>query len=241
MARALIKAMANEELIVSDVSEDKLKDLKDVAKVTIDNKEVVDNSDVIFLCVKPQIMSQVLDGIRDIDSSKIVVSIAAGVRLEKIDLPCKVVRVMPNTPSLVGEMAAGYACSDKVSSSDKKLVDDLLSKAGIAIEMSEDLLDAVTGLSGSGPAFVARIIQGFIEAGVSNGLPEESARKLALKTFIGTAKLLEEMDADKLIEMVTSPNGTTAAGREILDNSDIKKIINDTVTRSTERSKELGK
>ncbi|MFW6283273.1 MAG: pyrroline-5-carboxylate reductase family protein, partial [Minisyncoccales bacterium] len=138
-------------------------------------------------------------------------------------------------------MAAGYSFGKDFTDDDKKTVDMILNKAGIAIEVTEDKLDAVTGLSGSGPAFVARIIQSFIEAGINAGLKMEVSKKLALKTFIGTAKLLENYDSEDLINMVTSPNGTTAAGREILDNSDIKKVINDTIIRAKERSVELGK
>ena len=149
---------------------------------------------------------------------------------------------MPNTPCFVGEMAAGYTLGKKVSTIEGETVQKILSSAGIAIPLSEPDLDAVTGLSGSGPAFVARFIEALVQGGIKSGLSKETAEKLAIQTCLGTSKLLQTgIGIEKLVEMVSSPGGTTIAGREILENSDFKDIVSKTVQRATRRSKELGK
>jgi pyrroline-5-carboxylate reductase len=150
---------------------------------------------------------------------------------------------MPNTPCLVGAMAAGYAFGSRIRPEDRELVKQLLGAAGYAAEVEEQLLDGVTGLSGSGPAFVARLIQAFIEAGKHLGLAPEVARNLSLQTFFGTAKLLTDtgMEPQKLVEMVSSPKGTTVAGREVLEASDYAEVIGKTIRAATERSRELGR
>ena len=245
MARALVGAIAaaspDRPLVACDIDAKKLEAFEGLARTTTEPEVVLAEADIVFLCVKPQVLPQVLDGIRDrVRPDMIVVSIAAGVQLASLDLDCKVVRVMPNTPCLVGEMAGAFCANERTTEADKEQVSELLAAAGIAVELPEAQMDAVTGLSGSGPAFVARIIQGFVEAGVANGLDEATAMQLTLKTFAGTAKMLETMAPDDLIEMVTSPNGTTAAGRAVLEHSDLKSIIEKTVTTAVERSRELG-
>jgi len=250
MAFALAKAIKNAKLaksiIASDINEERLDFVKKELKIDItkDNNEVIKKSDIIFLAVKPQVIDFVLDEIKDTD--KLVISIAAGVKLKKLEdklKKAKVVRVMPNTPCLVGEMAAGFAVGKKVSDKEIKIVEEILNSAGKAFYLKEDLLDTVTGLSGSGPAFVARLIEAFVEAGQKQGLGKDVATELSIQTFLGTSKLLKEsgMTPDELVKIVSSPGGTTVAGREILEKSDYKDIILKTIQRATERSKELGK
>ncbi len=205
---------------------------------------VAEAAEVMFVAVKPQDIQTVLEEIRDTD--RLLISIAAGVAISRIEGVCnlaRVVRVMPNTPCLVGAMAAGYAFGSRIRPEDRELVRQLLGAAGYAAEVDERLLDAVTGLSGSGPAFVARLIEAFIEAGKGLGLEPEVARNLSLQTFFGTAKLLADtgMEPRKLVEMVSSPKGTTVAGREVLEASDYAEVIGDTIRAATERSKELGR
>ncbi|MBW2974885.1 pyrroline-5-carboxylate reductase [Candidatus Woesearchaeota archaeon] len=246
LAKAVKKAKLAKSIIASDVNEERLDFIKKELgiNVTKDNRKVVKVSDIIFLAVKPQVISDVLDDIKDTD--KLVISIAAGVRLKALEeklKKAKVVRVMPNTPCLVGEMAAGFAVGKKVTDKEIKTVEEILNSAGKAFYLKEDMLDAVTGLSGSGPAFVARLIEGFIEGGIKSGLNRDIASELALQTFLGTSKLLIEsgMSPDELVRMVSSPGGTTVAGREVLENSDVKDILVRTVKRAAERSKELSK
>lgn len=255
MAQALIKAILDRGIsdtlgiISSDNDVGKLKEIeKEIGiKTTMDNNQVVEKSDVIFIAVKPQDMGNVLKGIKDaISSDKIIVSIAAGIKISSIESILgekKIVRVMPNTPCLVGEMAAGFTPNSNLTEQEISTIEIILESAGMAIKLEEEKLDAVTGLSGSGPAFVARLIEAFKEAGTENGLSEEISYKLALKTFIGTAILLDKnkMQPEELVKMVSSPKGTTVAGREVLEKSDIKEVIKDTIKKAIERSKELGK
>jgi pyrroline-5-carboxylate reductase len=140
-------------------------------------------------------------------------------------------------------MAAGYAFGAGIRPEDREAVEQLLGAAGYAAEVEERLLDAVTGLSGSGPAFVARLIEAFIEAGKRLGLKPEVTRNLALQTFYGTAKLLADtgMEPQQLVEMVSSPKGTTVAGRQILEASAYAEVIGETIRAATERSRELGR
>ncbi|MBW2989931.1 pyrroline-5-carboxylate reductase [Candidatus Woesearchaeota archaeon] len=246
LAKSIKKAKLASSIISSDISTERLdfmrKELK--VKTTKDNKEVIDRSDIIFLAVKPQAIDEVLQEIKD--TSKLIISIAAGVKLKKLETAlkkAKVVRVMPNTPCLAGEMAAGFSAGKKVSREDITLVEEILNSAGKAYCIKEEQLDAVTGLSGSGPAFVARMIEWMAEGGVKAGLDRDTASKLTLQTFLGTAKLLIEsgMKPEELVRIVSSPGGTTVAGREILEGSDVKETIIRTVRRAAERSRELGK
>jgi pyrroline-5-carboxylate reductase len=254
MAQAMIKAILDkgisdsQGLIASDKNEEKLKEVGKQLEieVTPDNNEVVKKSDITFVAVKPQDIEAVLKEIKDsITQNKILVSIAAGVRLDsmvKILGSKKIVRIMPNAPCVVASMAAGYVCRN-LTENEKSTIQIIFDSFGTAIELPEEMLDAVTGLSGSGPAFVAYFIQAFKEAGIENGLSEDVSYKLALKTFEGTAKLLYErkINPDELIKIVSSPGGTTIAGRDVLENSDVKEILNKTVKRATERSRELGR
>lgn len=251
MAFALIKAIKKAKLaksiIASDVNKERLDFVKKQAKVDVtnDNNKVVRKSDIIFLAVKPQVIDNVLDGLNNV-GDKLIISIAAGVKLKKLESKlkkAKVVRVMPNTPCLVGEMAAGFSIGKNVKDKDLKIIEDILSSAGKAFYLKESMMDAVTGLSGSGPAFVAKLIEGFVEGGMKSGLNKDVATELALQTFLGTAKLLQEsgMSTDELINMVSSPGGTTVAGRQVLESSDVKDVLIKTVREAAERSRELSK
>ena len=142
----------------------------------------------------------------------------------------------------MGEAASAYTLGEGASPEDEELTKLLLKPLGRAVKVEEHLMDAVTGLSGSGPAFFARIAEAFIEAGVNLGLDFPISRSLVLQTMRGTASLLEEKGwtPEELVHLVSSPNGTTVAGREILESSDYKNILCSTVKRAAERSKELG-
>ena len=254
MAQVMVNAFIEGEvanpsqIICSDVNHELLEETRDKSGVwiTMDNSYVFENADIVFLAVKPQAFAEAVAGCKDkIRKSHLIVSIMAGVTISRITeyLPAPVVRVMPNTPCVVGHMAAGYAVGKDVTSEKQEFVVKLLSCTGLAIKVNESDLDAVTGLSGSGPAFVAYLIQLFIDAGIAEGLAPEKSRELAIMTFIGTGVLLKEknISPEKLIKMVSSPNGTTIAGREILENSDIAQIIQKTISRASDRSRELSK
>ena len=200
--------------------------------------------DVLFLAVKPQCMKVAIEPLVNFDG--LVISIAAGLKISffESELPkARVIRVMPNTPCLVGAMAAGFSRGCRVNGDDVRKAKELLDYAGLSIEVEELELDVVTGLSGSGPAFFARLAEAFIEAGEKFGLCSESARMLGLQTMKGTAELLlkRDMSTDDLVRMVSSPNGTTVSGRAVLEASCYKEIIADTIGAAIGRSRELGK
>ncbi|MFW5716191.1 MAG: pyrroline-5-carboxylate reductase [Spirochaetota bacterium] len=246
LAAAISASQPDAEFTAYDISAERLARFRSALSHFLpadDNARVAATSDVMFLAVKPQIMAEILPDLADTDG--LVVSVAAGVRIATLEdaMPrARVVRVMPNTPCLVGEMAAGYAGGGKTTPKDLETVERLLSSAGVAVELPEHLLDAVTGLSGSGPAFVARLVEAFTDAGEAEGLTRDVAYRLALATFSGTVHLLERkrLEPDELVSMVSSPGGTTVAGRRVLESSDYRDVIKRTVAAATERSKELG-
>jgi pyrroline-5-carboxylate reductase len=248
LIKAILKAKITKNIIASDVSAKRLSYIKKNLKIkaTKSNKEVANKSDVVILAVKPQNMGSVLDELKDAAKNKLIVSIAAGVKIKKIEdklNKSRVIRVMPNTPCLVGEMAAGFAVGKNAKDKDIKLVANILNSAGKAFVVCESMLDAVTGLSGSGPAFMAYILEGMIEAGAKQGLSKDVASELAMQTMRGTGKLLQEtgLSPKELIDMVSSPGGTTVAGRSVLEKSDVKKVIGKTIEAAVKRSRELGK
>jgi len=252
MAAALIscicKSSVSRNIIASDKNNINLARIKKQFKIktTTDNKEAARNSDIVFICVKPQDIDAVLDEIKDVVKNQLIVSIAAGIRLKHLENKLKnkrIIRVMPNINCIAGEMAAGFSAGKYATKEDIKNVSGILNSAGIAFFMKEDLLDAVTGISGSGPAFVAYIAKAMIAAGIEQGLTIKAAEELTLQTLIGTAELLrkKEMKPEELIKMVSSPNGTTVAGLSIMEDSDVEDIIKETIAAATRRSVELGK
>lgn len=215
--------------------------------ITTNITETTKPCNLVFLGVKPQNALEVLDVVRESwAQDKILVSICAGIVISTLEehLPAgaKVVRVMPNMPCLIGEMAAGYSLNEHCTEEDDGRVKEVLDAAGLAYKIPECQIDALAAISGSGPAYVAYLIQEFAKAGVRAGLPEEVAEGLALQTFKGTADMLAEtgMKPQTLIDKVTSPKGTTLAGRQILESGQIPVIFNGTVDASIKRAKELG-
>jgi len=247
LAKAIFARFSDLQIFVCDLRKERIalfeEELPRVRALS-NPEQVAEAAEVIFVAVKPQDITPVLEAIRDTD--RLVISIAAGVpirRLEGTLTRARVVRVMPNTPCLVGAMAAGYSFGSRIKPQDRDEVQQLLGAAGYAAEVEEGQLDAVTGLSGSGPAFVARLIEAFIEAGKGLGLEAEVARDLSLQTFLGTARLLAEtgMEPQTLVDMVSSPKGTTVAGRQVLESSGFAGAIGKTIQAAAERSKELGR
>jgi pyrroline-5-carboxylate reductase len=210
------------------------------------NASVVGGSDVLILAIKPQTMKGVLDELRSLlERRHLVVSIAAGITLRQLRAglgDCRLVRVMPNTPCLVGASASGYAPAETATPEDVALVDRLFNAVGRALRVSEALLDAVTGLSGSGPAFVAVMIEALADGGVRMGLPRDVALTLAAQTVLGTARMILEADLHpaKLKDMVASPGGTTIAGLHALERGGLRAALMDAVEAATRRATELG-
>ena len=205
------------------------------------------NADVVFLAVKPQIMESVLKELSpQLQANQLVVSIAAGIRIATLEswLPpgIRVIRVMPNTPCLVGEGASAVSRGTHATEGDSQLVVDLLSSVGIVESVPEKLLDAVTGLSGSGPAYVFQMIEALSDGGVKTGLPRDVATRLAAQTLLGAARMvLQTGDHPGVLkDAVTSPGGTTIAGLHELELGGLRAALMNAVEGATRRSIELG-
>ncbi len=212
------------------------------------NSDLVEKAEVIFLAVKPQQMGAVLDEICPrLTPGKLVVSIAAGVSIARISAALgaqtRIVRVMPNTPCLVGRGACGFCLSPAATEADAALVEQLLRAVGIAFCVPEKLMDAVTGLSGSGPAFVYTIIEALSDGGVRMGLPRNVATALAAQTVAGAAEMVLSTGehTGALKDRVTSPGGTTIAGIQALEDGGLRAALMAAVEAATERSMELGR
>lgn len=255
MATALAKgllesgAVSADDVTASDVSEQARSAFNSATGVEVaaDNREAAWNDDVLVLAVKPQVLPTVLADIRDqIDAKTLVVSIAAGVPLKTLEagLPDgqRLVRVMPNTPALVAAGASCFALGRHANSEDAETVKALLSPVGFVAEVPESSLDAVTGLSGSGPAYVYQIIEALSDGGVRVGLPRDLATQLAAQTLIGAAKMVLETGEHPgaLKDAVTSPGGTTIAGLHALELGGLRSTLIDAVVAATDRSVELG-
>jgi pyrroline-5-carboxylate reductase len=221
-------------------------------RTTADNAVVLESSDIVVLAVKPGIVAPVLEELaastRSDCTRPLWISIAAGIPLSALEAPlgeaARVVRAMPNTPALVGAGATALASNAATTAEDRALARQLFESVGSVWEApAEPLLDAVTGLSGSGPAFVLVFLEALGEAGVKVGLPREAASKLALQTLLGTARLALESGEEPaaLREQVTSPGGTTLAGLERLEAAGLRAAVHAAVEAATRRSRELGK
>jgi pyrroline-5-carboxylate reductase len=210
------------------------------------NGEIVHHSGLLVLAVKPQSMPALMEEIRPALKGQLLVSIAAGITLRQLAAglgpECRLVRVMPNTPCLIGASASGYSPGDNATSEDIALVDRLLNAVGVAFRLPEHLLDAVTGLSGSGPAFVYLMIEALSDGGVHMGLPRDVSTALAAQTVLGAAKMVLETRSHPgvLKDMVASPGGTTIAGLHALERGGVRGALMDAVQAATCRAAELG-
>jgi pyrroline-5-carboxylate reductase len=256
MATALARGWAAAGLAASDrmLASDPLPQARQAftaetgVRAVADNREVVAGSDLLVLAVKPQTMKALLAEIRPVVAARhLVVSVAAGITLRQLadglGADRRLIRVMPNTPCLVGASASAYAAADTATAEDVALVDRLLNVVGQAHRVPESLLDAVTGLSASGPAFVYVIIEALSDGGVRVGLPREVATALAAQTVFGAAKMVLETGTHPgvLKDSVASPGGTTIAGLHALERGGLRAALIDAVEAATRRSAELGK
>ena len=216
------------------------------ARIASSNAEVVQESELIVLAVKPQNFTQVAAELTATSTEeKLFVSILAGVPLARLTeqlRTSRVVRVMPNTPCLVGAGAAGFSLGAGATQEDAERIDQLLGCVGVAFALEETQLDAVTGLSGSGPAYIYTVIEALSDGGVRMGLPRAVATKLAAQTVQGAAQMVIATDEHPAVlrERVTSPGGTTSAGLHVLEQQALRAALIDAVRAATERSKELG-
>ena len=215
-------------------------------RVAKNNREVVAASQVVLLCVKPEDALAALSGASQELKGKLLISIVAGITIDSLQeaagAECRVVRVMPNTAALVQKGASAYATGQGVTENDVAVVEQIFTSVGRAFHVKEALLDAVTGLSGSGPAYVYLFIEALADGGVQMGLPRDLATKLAVQTVAGAAEIVSEtmMHPALLREMVTSPGGTTIAGLAELERRGVRFAVMDAVRAATLRARELG-
>ena len=215
------------------------------AHVGSDLIAAVDACSTVILAVKPDLIRVVAGQAAGRWGGKLVLSVAAGVRLADLTQwlgTDRVIRVMPNTPALVGRGAAGFVCGSGTTTADRQEANEILSAVGIAVEVTEKQLDAVTGLSGSGPAYVCVIIEALADGGVLAGLPRDVALRLATQTVLGTAEMVASTGRHpaELKDAVASPGGTTIAGLRALEQNGLRAALIEAVAAATARAKELG-
>jgi pyrroline-5-carboxylate reductase len=217
-------------------------------RVISDNGEAVAGCELLLIAVKPQMVDSVLSEIAEnVDSEKLIISVMAGVSCASIEsvfsIPVRVVRAMPNTPALALQGATAIAAGSYLLPNDMELAAEIFEMVGKCWQVDEKLIDAVTGLSGSGPAYVLTFIEALSDAGVKNGLSRETAFGLALQTVYGTACLLKETGEHPAVlrEKVTSPGGTTIAGLQALEVGGFRGTVMRSVEAAALRSMELGK
>lgn len=254
MASALIKGMVRAGTPVTNIiaTTRRAERAAELSKqfqisVTLDNLEAAKRADVLVLCVKPQGLEALLAQIRPaVDARTLVISVAAGVPMAalsgRLGSGARLIRAMPNTPCLVGQGATALAQGPNATDQDVTLATRMFEAVGITVSLDEYQLDAVTGLSGSGPAYVFLIIEALSDAGVKVGLSRHVALKLAAQTVLGSAQLLIETGAHPgaLKDQVTSPGGTAIAGLHTLEAGGLRTTLMDAVEAATSRAEELG-
>jgi pyrroline-5-carboxylate reductase len=255
MAEALVNGVLNagivpaDRITVTDVLQERLDYFRARygVKGSTDNGEAVQGADVIVLAVKPQILAEVLAGLKsELPGNALVISIAAGVKAATIEAGLEagqhVVRVMPNTPCLVGRGASAIAPGAHANEQDLATARKLLEAVGVAVEVDESDLDAVTALSGSGPAYIFYFIEAMLAAGREFGLDDAKARLLVTETVEGAARLVAESGDDpaELRRRVTSKGGTTERALGVFDDGNVREILNQAIHAAFQRSKELA-
>ena len=252
IARGIVTAglVTTDQVMASDVSDSLRQAISNelAIGVTSDNRQLCDFADVVILAVKPQIVDSVVKQMaKSFDAGKLLVSVAAGVPLSRLEAGlapgARVVRVMPNICCVVGAGAAAYAGGAHATAQDLEIVGSILNSFGVGLVVGEKDLDAVTGLSGSGPAYVFLFIEALADGAVKVGLSREVALKLALQTVYGAARMAlnSVKHLSELKDEVTSPGGTTIAGLYALEQHSFKGIVMEAVVSATQRSQELGK
>jgi pyrroline-5-carboxylate reductase len=245
--RSLLKSGYDCRIIASDIALDKISELKEFGvSVTSDNKKAAKESEIIFVCVKPNFLSTVLKEISQEVKGKLVISSAAAVTIDfckRIVPHAKFVRIMPNVAIMVQESFTAYCCSQDVSPDEKETVRTLLSLMGFQMEIEEKFMDAVTAVSGSGPGYISIIIEALTYAGLKVGLSRELASYSAAQAVLGTAKLVLEtgQTAAQIRDNVTTPGGTTIEAIYEVEGSQIRQALMSAVEKATQKSHEIRK
>jgi len=254
MGEALINGFLSSSLVSAEglfgceANQAKAKDISQKYKIdmTKDIAELVKISDVVIIAVKPQIVPQVLADIsKDINDSKLIISIAAGVTIKTIEAAlgeARIVKVMPNTPVLVKKGMSAICLGEHANDKDKELAVQLFLCVGEVVVIEESLMDAATGINGSGPAYFFYLMEKLIDAAQEHGLSKEDARRLVVQTALGSAMLVSQTDEEPvtLRQKVTSRGGTTEAATGVFEKAAVGKIVKDAITAAVKRSKSLS-
>lgn len=255
IAEALLRGMLSADLVmpsqlsVSDINTERLNYLKSTFGVstTTVSQDTAKQSDMLFLTIKPQVIDAVIDTIAPVvTKSTVLVSVAAGITIATLQdrMPnVPIIRVMPNTPVAVGEGMSAMALGKYVTNELSDSVAQVFSSVGKVVTVSENTMDAVTGLSGSGPSYAFVLIDALADAGVRVGLSRQTAILLAAQTLMGAAKMVLETGEHpaKLRDMVTSPGGTSITGVHVLEQNGVRAALIDAVVAATDRSREMGR
>jgi len=256
MGGALISGMLSKpwaragNFIISDIDKSKLKKLSKELKISVtdNNRKAVSGADIIILAVKPQIMDLVLEEINTaLNKNQILISIAAGITISRIhslvgkNMP--IIRAMPNISALVAESATAICAGKYATKKDIKKAVEIMESIGTVVEVREMLMDAVTGLSGTGPMYIFLLVEGMSDAGVKVGLSRDVSNSLSVQTVLGAAKIMQETGwhPGRLKDLVTSPGGTAISALHSLERNGMKAMLIDAVETATKRSIELGK
>ncbi|MBC7219470.1 MAG: pyrroline-5-carboxylate reductase [Hadesarchaea archaeon] len=239
-------ALSPNEIIVSDSDEMKINKLAKLSvAATNDNRKLVRESDVVFIAVKPDLVEPVLKEVEDLSEGKLFISVAAGVSTKFIEERTRgrVIRAMPNICGSVLQMASAYSMGSRATAEDERILKELFGKLGTTFHVEERLMGAVTGLSGSGPAFFFYLIKAVQDAGVELGLPKDVSFKLAAQTARGASEILltSEEKIDELISRVCTPRGTTIEGMKILEEKKVADAIREAVRAAARRAEELSR
>ncbi|MDO8519137.1 MAG: pyrroline-5-carboxylate reductase [Deltaproteobacteria bacterium] len=244
------KVLSSSQIIGFDVDRGKLAAVRRTFKIrgAASAREVCKKADVVLLAVKPQDLPALLTEVKAEVKNQLWLSIAAGIDIKTLKkylgAKAKIIRLMPNTPAMLGLGATAFTAGANCSARDKKTTLKIFGAVGDVLEMkSESKLDAVTGLSGSGPAYVYAFIGALIRAGIEQGLGGASSRRLALQTVLGATTLMNNSrkNAEELISIVASKKGTTEAGLKVLRQKGFEKIVRQCVKKATERARQLRK
>ncbi|XP_067619361.1 pyrroline-5-carboxylate reductase 1, mitochondrial [Eurosta solidaginis] len=255
MALAMVKGflsagLTKSESVVASVHPDDTQSLKQFERIGVEtvvkNEPVVEKSDIIFISVKPQVVPVILPEIKPLSNNKLFISIAMGITLNTLEeylaSDSRVIRVMPNMPALVQSACSVYACGTKATQADGQITEALLKAIGTCEEVPENMFDAITGLSGSGPAYVFVMIEALADGGVRMGLPRDVAYRLAAQTVVGAGKMVRDTKQHPgiLKDNVTSPAGSTAAALKVLEAAGLRGTIADAVQAATLRCREVS-
>jgi pyrroline-5-carboxylate reductase len=238
-----------DDIAAFDINEfacQKFTEATSICAVSENIEKYLEKADVVFLAVKPQFLAGAVGQISELLQSKLIISIVAGVSIEKLEKLCssnRIIRVMPNTPALVGKGCSGFTVSENITEEEENFAKFILDSVGISFKLPEKLMDAVTALSGSGPAYVFEFADALAEGGMTCGIPMELSLEMAIATLEGAAAMLKETKVHPSIlkDQVTSPGGTTLRALQVLEARDFRNTIVKAVEGACERSKELGR